>query len=150
MEPILAHVMALAIKSGRRGEMLLLDEVEALANGGLRGDVPSSAERGVTLISAPQWQDVTRELGAELPWHTRRANVLVSAERLAPWIGRSLRIGAATLAIKDETRPCGLMDQLKSGLREALKPDARGGVHGLVVQGGLIRVGDPICLLPDP
>lgn len=118
--------------------------VEATADGGLAGDLRSSPDRGVTLISAPQWRQTMMELGADLPWHTRRANVLVDAASLAPLIGRRIRIGEVEVDVKAETKPCGVMDKLHQGLRQALVPDCRGGVYGRIVRGGAIAIGDAV------
>lgn len=122
---------------------------DAVVGGGLQGDLQVSLDRGVTLISSRQWKAVTSELGVELPWYTRRANVLIDADGLGGLIGKNVRIGAVELEIRGETRPCGLMDQLHDGLRQALVPDCRGGVHGKVVKGGTVRVGDVVQFSSD-
>lgn len=140
-------VLALAVRGPNTGPMRELEWAEATADGGLGGDVRSSPERGITLLSAEQWADVMRELGVELPWHTRRANVLVSGGGLGALVGRRLRIGAAEIEVLGETRPCALMDRLQPGLRAALAPACRGGVHARIVQGGGLRVGDPVELV---
>lgn len=119
----------------------------ARTGGGLEGDIHTGADRGITLISARQWREVTRELAAELPWHTRRANVLIDAGGLQHLIGQTIRIGEVEIDIKDETRPCGLMDELHQGLRAALKPDCRGGVNGQITRGGTLRVGDVVSIM---
>lgn len=144
MDTPLAAVEAIAIRTGRRAPMRELQEIEASEGGGLAGDVPAAGHRGVTLISSPQWRETTAQLGVELPWHTRRANILLDAPRLGPWIGRTVRIGEVVIEITGETLPCGLMDELSPGLRTALAPDARGGVHGRILRGGVIRVGDKV------
>lgn len=113
---------------------------------GIVGDLPSSPKRAVTLLSAEQWEDVTGELGADLPWHTRRANVLVSCGSLAHLLGRTIEIGTARLEVLKETRPCELMDRQHEGLRRALERDCRGGVHGRVVRSGGFKVGDVVIV----
>ena len=101
-------------------------------------------------LSAERWTDAVRELGRDLPWHTRRANVLSEGIDLASTIGQRLRIGEVEIEVYDETRPCKLMDEACPGLRLALKPDKRGGVVGEVVRGGVIRVGGVIVALARP
>lgn len=142
-EPV-AVVEAIAVRTVKRGSMKELNEVDASAGGGLTGDVPADEHRGITLISSPQWREVTRELDVNLPWHTRRANVLVSAARLGGWIGRTIKIGDVVVEITGETRPCALMDELCPGLRTTLAHEVRAGVHGRIMGGGVIRVGDTI------
>jgi MOSC domain-containing protein YiiM len=137
------RVLGIALKTSVGGPMREVQQAEAVAGGGLVDSAAVSPDRGLTLISGPQWQEVTRELAAPaLPWHTRRANLLLDLPRLGELIGRSLRIGPIVIAIKGETKPCGLMDELHAGLMNALKPEYRAGVHGRVIQGGVIRVGD--------
>jgi MOSC domain-containing protein YiiM len=143
-EPPAGKVLGIALRGPNNGKMTLVDEAAATVDGGLNGDVEPSPHRGVTFIAAGQWEQVTRELGADLPWHTRRANVLVDATGLGHLIGRRIRVGEVEVQIKAVTEPCGLMDKLHDGLRQALVPDARGGVYGRVVKGGSLRVGDEI------
>ena len=64
--------------------------------------------------------------------------------------GQRLRIGAVLFEVLGETRPCGLMDDVCQGLGDALAPDWRGGVFSRVLEGGEIRVGDPVELVGDP
>jgi MOSC domain-containing protein YiiM len=40
------------------------------------------------------------------------------------------------------------MDEAHDGLREALSADWRGGVYGKVLEGGPIRIGDPVRWAP--
>jgi len=125
---------------------------QALAevDGGLEGDVPQkSPERGITFISIEQWREVMAEMGLDLPWYTRRANVLVEGMDLAGLVGRTVRVGQSVLVeILGESEPCGLMTQIQPGLREALTPQCRGGVYGRVRTGGTIAVGDVILSKP--
>jgi MOSC domain-containing protein YiiM len=114
---------------------------------GLQGDTDMTSVRAVTFISAHQWSAVQHELGATLPWHTRRANLLIDADSLAGLIGKTVQVGAATIRVNAETKPCSYMDELHAGLRSALKPDCRGGVYGSVVQEGEIAVGDAISIV---
>lgn len=142
-----ACVRGIAVRTARRGAMREMEEAEVRADFGLVDDVPRKrVERGITFLSSVQWDEVNAELGSDLVWHTRRANVLVEeVGSLAKWVGRRFRIGEMVeVEITGETRPCGLMEYLKAGLEEALEPDCRGGVHGRVLRGGRFRVGDLI------
>lgn len=87
-------------------------------------------------------------LGADLPWHVRRANVCVEGLDLPALIGRRIRAGQLVLDVLDETRPCDLMDEMHPGLQAALRPEGRGGVYGRVLEGGLLQIGDSIEILP--
>lgn len=146
-EQLVGHVLAIALRDADKTVMHEVTDATAIENGGLVGDPPSSPDRGVTLLAAGQWKLVTDQLGANLPWWTRRANVLVEADSLAHLIGRRVQIGDMELQVIAETKPCGLMDKLHNGLRAALAPDVRAGVYGRVVKAGSFRIGDAVTLV---
>ncbi len=139
-----ARVLGIAVRTVREGPMREVESARASVDGGLEGDLEVKPDRGVTLLDSAQWEQVTRELSADLPWHTRRANVLVEGVSMASLLGKTVRLGEIELAIKGETRPCGLMDRLHPGLHNALVPDCRAGVHGRVLRQGTVRIGDSL------
>ena len=122
-------ILAIAVRTEKKGPMRETDRVSATPDDGLEGDLPAAAHRRITLLSNEQWSETTRELNAELPWHTRRANVLLEGGSLKSLIGSTVKLGELTIKVNAETEPCGLMDKLHMGLREALTPDCRGGVR---------------------
>lgn len=148
-ERVIGRVVAVAIKTAESGPMREVPHATAERGAGLAGGLRPAPRRGITLVSSVQWAELLRELGVELAWHTRRANVLIDAPRLGPLIGSRCRLGGATLKIHDETKPCQLMDQFHMGLRQALTPDCRGGVFGEVMEAGEIRVGDALVELRE-
>lgn len=143
----IGDVVAIAIRPEKNAPMQELEDVSAQSGAGLAGDVPSIPERGVTLIAKQQWEQVCSELDADLPWHTRRANILVDTDALGHLLGKRIRIGSVEVDLKREIKPCGLMDELHSGLRQALVPDQRGGVGGEILNDGIIRKGDAVVLM---
>ncbi len=143
------RVLALAIRTAVGGPMREITEANAKVDGGLDVDIPVSRNRGITFLSNEQWNTVTRQLGANLPWHTRRANVLVECASLGQLIGQSIRVGEVVVDIKAETDPCQMMEDQHAGLLKALVPEVRGGVYGRVVRGGKIKVGDLITVQRD-
>ena len=116
---------------------------------GLDSENRKPGRREVTLLSAESWADACHELGVEIPWHFRRANFLIQGIDLPATLGQVITIGSVKIRIHGETRPCGIMESQQKGLRDALKPNLRGGVHGEVLIGGTIRVGDPVVVHPD-
>jgi len=79
-------------------------------------------------------------------WSARRANLLISGKTFSlKDVGKTLCIGEVQLEITRETDPCGKMDRVKKGLKNALSPKWRGGVCAKVIQGGHIKIGD--CIL---
>ncbi|MCB9850974.1 MAG: MOSC domain-containing protein [Phycisphaerales bacterium] len=141
-ETHVGYVQGIAIRQGKNGPMRELHSVRASAGGGLDGDNDATRARAITFISSRQWAQVQRELDAEIPWHTRRANILIDAETLAPLMGKTVQVGGVRVKINAETRPCELMDQLHPGLQAALKPECRAGVYGSILHDGTIAVGD--------
>lgn len=143
------YVKSLAIRTAQAGPMQETTVATVQVDGGLEGDLPVTPDRGVTFLSAEHWEDVLRQLDLDLPWHTRRANVLVAGTTLGHWIGRTVRLGEVEVEIEAETTPCGLMDMIQPGLLDALVPDCRGGVYGRVRRGGVLRVGEHVELLAE-
>ncbi len=144
------RVKAIAIRTGDRAPVRELTEARAVAGQGLVGDDRAGGKRGITLLDARRWADTMSEMGKDLPWHTRRANVLVEGMNLrAALVGKRLRIGEVEVHVWDETRPCGEMDEMCPGLRDALKPDTRGGLHGEILTEGQIQIGDEVTILVE-
>lgn len=118
--------------------------VEAGVTGDFRG---GPGRRQVTVLSREDWSDACRELDRELPWTTRRANLLVSGLRFtSDSVGQVLSVGDLRLEITGETDPCQRMSEACPGLREALTPNWRGGVCCRVLSGAEIRINDPVSL----
>lgn len=118
--------------------------------GGIAGDHRGAMKgkpykRQVTLIEAEDWTAATAEVGHDIPWEQRRANLLVEGLDLPQIAGTRLRIGAdVVLEVTVETEPCERMDVLAPGLRAALTPGWRGGICTMVIAPGEIAVGDEI------
>ncbi len=148
-EQQVGKVLSIAVRTKINGPMREMSEAVAQANAGLEGDVPVDPQRGVTFLAQQQWEQVTRELGADLPWHTRRANLLVDCPSLGELIGKTIRVGGVEIVINGETDPCSIMDLQHPGLREILIPDMRGGVYGRVIRGGAIKRGEMINIVAE-
>lgn len=136
------RVLALALRTSVRGPMHEVEVASAEPNGGLQGDHGTSARRGITFLAKEDWEAACRAVGADLPWHARRANVLVEGRGLLGLVGREVRVGELRIRVEGETCPCARMDERRSGLRAALEPEGRGGVYGRVLEGGTLRIGD--------
>ena len=121
-----------------------VDEPQALAGQGFDWGVGEASTRQVTVLAAEAWADVEATLGVSVDPALRRANLLVDGLDLAGTTGRVLRVGDLRLEITGETKPCHQMDTAVNGLRAALEPDWRGGVHGGGRGDATVRVGDPV------
>ncbi|MCA9242926.1 MAG: hypothetical protein KDA32_03140 [Phycisphaerales bacterium] len=146
MQSHVGRVLAIARKSAVGGPMIELESADVATQGTLEGGPPTSVDRGVTLMSAAQWKAACAEINADVPWTTRRANVLVEVDRLGPLIGKRARLGSATLHITGETKPCDQMEHAQAGLLRALVPEQRGGVTARVDAGGSFKVGDVLMI----
>lgn len=121
-------------------------------HGCIRGALASTKKtrkRQVSIIEAESWAAAMEDLGIaeedRLPWHARRANLLVEGLRLPREPGKVIAIGARLrIEVTVETEPCERMDTLLPGLKAALMPDWRGGLCGRVLTDGDIAVGDEV------
>jgi len=105
----------------------------------------NSYKRQVSLIEAESWAAAMHDLGLEVPWQERRANLLVSGIRLPREAGRIIAIGPdLRIETTCECDPCSRMEEIAPGLKAALMPDWRGGVLGRVISDGAIAVGDEV------
>ena len=143
----LGTVKGIAVRDASRAPMKEQQQVEVTLQQGIVQDYRGTGMRQVTFLDVGQWQEVLAERGVDLPWYTRRANVLIEGLDLPTTVGRRLQIGACRFAIGGETTPCERMDALQPGLRRVLTPSLRGGVWGKVLQGGPLRVGDEVQVL---
>lgn len=134
---------------------------------GEAGEAPSSAaaaaapstspvpggpgRRQVTLIQAEHLPVVAALAGLEtVTPELLRRNVVVSGISLLGLKDRRFRIGEVVLEGTGECHPCSRMEEnLGAGGYNAVR--GHGGITARVVQGGLMRVGDAVTVLPlDP
>jgi MOSC domain-containing protein YiiM len=141
------ELRGIARRSRPRDPMETVNEGVVTIEAGLEGDCHGSVpDRQVTVVSADSWRDACRDLGMEVPWTRRRANLLLSGIDLRDTEGALLQIGDVRLEVAEENPPCRVMDIQQEGLRNALKPDWRAGVGCRVLSGGRIKVGDAVRL----
>ena len=128
--------------------METIDSVYVDEKTGLSGDIRGTAlKRQVTLLSAKAWSEVCHELEADLPWTTRRANILIENIDFHQDTDYKIQIGEVLLLVTRQTDPCSRMDEQYSGLTNALMSDWRGGVCCSVVKGGNLSLGDEVKLM---
>jgi MOSC domain-containing protein YiiM len=141
---------AIWIKRVHRGPMDPARSASLVAGKGIVGNADQGRRRQVTIIEREIWETLMKEVGAELPPHRRRANLMVRGIPLAGMRGRVLRIGSCRIRILGETKPCEMVEALHSGLRAAMYPDWRGGAFGEVLDSGEIALGDPVSWEAEP
>jgi len=145
---IVGRLAGIARRDSKRAPMEALDAAEISAVTGVAGDSRGKpGKRQVTLLSSGDWLAVCRELGEDLSWLTRRANLLLDTENFPREPGRIVAIGQVRLKTTMEIDPCSRMDEQVPGLKNALKDGWRGGVGCEVLQGGSVNVGDAVNIL---
>ena len=128
---------------------MVLEEAIVTCENGIEGDYGGQpGKRQVTVLSREAWEEACVQAKADLPWTTRRANLLVEGVDLDDSAGSRLRIGELLLEITGETTPCPKMDRAYPGLRAALAPSWRGGITCRVIEGSKIRTGDTVRMEP--
>ena len=137
-------LVAIWRKRAKRGPMDAALHAELVAGRGLVGNANQGGRRQVTLIEEEIWLVMMRELDAALPSAARRANLVVRGLPLRDSRGRTLRVGAASLRIGGETRPCERMEEALPGLRAVMSRPWHGGAFAMVVEGAAIAVGDEV------
>ncbi len=141
----------IATKPVKKGPMVPV-ETGTITSTGLEGNYYGTIRnfakpyRQVTVLSLDQWGLAMKELGTNIEWHMRRANLCISGYEFSPSdVGRTICVGdAAMLYIMGECDPCRRMDEVHAGLMKALMPEFRAGVICQVRRQGWIRVGDTV------
>jgi MOSC domain-containing protein YiiM len=147
------RLIGIARHARPKAPMELIERASVTFAGGIEGDFRGAMrgkayKRQVSLMEAGDWAAAQAEVGHNLPWQERRANLLVDGFDLPQRAGVRLRIGTALLEITVETEPCERMEKLADGLRAALSPDWRGGVCAKVIEEGAIAIGDTVAIEP--
>ncbi len=144
--PQVGAVEWISVRSEKRGEVRELDKVEVTEDKGLKGDhyAGRSKKRQVTLIQKEHLDAVAGMLGRSAvdPGLTRR-NIVVSGINLLALKDRQFRIGEVILEMTGLCHPCSRMEEnLGPGGYNAMR--GHGGITARVIEGGLIRKGDPV------
>jgi MOSC domain-containing protein YiiM len=134
-----------------KARMELIERADVTPETGIAGDFRGAVKPGgrgrrqITLIERRQWDVAMAELGRDIPWQERRANLLVDGVSLPRERGALVRIGAdVVVRITGECDPCSRMESVAPGLKAVLLPDWRGGVTAKVINGGRIAIDDQI------
>lgn len=137
-------VEGIAHKVKKGAPVVELSAAQVLVDSGVANDLSGKpGSRQVTLLSADAWQRVCENMGVDIAWTVRRANILLSGVSFSKDdLGRVIEIGDLQLQITKETVPCQLMDDQLQGLQEELAQQWNGGVCCRVVKAGNIAVGD--------
>ncbi|UOQ52206.1 MOSC domain-containing protein [Hymenobacter cellulosivorans] len=151
--PQQGRVEWIGIRPVRREPLLSLSEVEVLTDARLQGDharVKTGGKRQVTLIQHEHLHAVAGFLGREQPVDPGRLrrNLVVSGLNLLALKNRRVQLGEEViLEITGECHPCSRMEEeLGPGGYNAMR--GHGGLTARIIQGGILRVGDTVRVLP--
>ncbi len=128
-------------------------EVRAVAGRGLEGDryfegtgtwsKKTGPHRQVTLIEAEAVEAVRRDQGLDLAPGRIRRNIVTEGVALNHLVEREFTVGEARFRGIKLCEPCGHLERLTApGVEEAFLH--RGGLNAEILEGGTIRVGDPV------
>ncbi|HYG73890.1 MAG TPA: MOSC domain-containing protein [Planctomycetota bacterium] len=127
-----------------------LSEANFVTNFGLEGDWRSRKGRGrqITLIEEEALIAVAAMLKMpSIPSGASRRQVVVRGLALNDTVGKRLRVGPLLIEIHDLCDPCRNMEtMIGRDAKRAMKN--RGGICGRVIEGGILRPGDTVCVLP--
>ncbi|WP_420150399.1 MOSC domain-containing protein [Spirosoma sp.] len=138
----------IGIRPERREPVNVVDSIEVTEKKGIVGDHYSgqSGNRHVTLIQAEHLPVVAALAGkSELDPGLLRRNIVVSGLNLLALKDHQLHIGDAVLKITGQCHPCSKMETaLGPGGYNAMR--GHGGLTAKVINGGTIRLGDPVMV----
>jgi MOSC domain-containing protein YiiM len=147
------RVMSLHVASVAGARMDRIESVRAVAGRGLEGDRyflragtysrKEGPDREITLIETEALEALARDYALTLDASETRRNVATRDAALNHLVGRTFRVGEATVRGLRLCEPCGHMERL-CGKRVRPGLVHRGGLRAEIVRDGVIRVGDPI------
>ena len=124
--------------------------VEAIEGVGLEGDRYTDPrnqdpreESQVTLIEVEHIEAFNASTGLAMRTDGPRRNLVTRGIALNDLVGKRFRVGEAILEGRELCEPCGLFG--RNTYRQAVRAFVhKGGLRARIVQGGGIRVGDPV------
>jgi MOSC domain-containing protein YiiM len=137
----------IGLRPARHAAMTMPTEATLIAQTGIVGDRYRTSRNGtrqVTLIATEDLTAIAAFLGrdAVAPELLRR-NFVTSGINLVALKGQRFRIGTALLEGSGDCAPCSRMEETFGvGGYNAVR--GRGGITARVIEGGTVRIGDPI------
>jgi MOSC domain-containing protein YiiM len=140
----------IGVRPERRAPMLELEEAELIAERGLQGDRASAKvgrSRQVTLIQTEHLTTIGALLGrSSINPELLRRNLAISGINILSLRNARFRIGECELEGTGHCHPCSRLEEtLGFGGYNATR--GLGGITARVLQGGAIRLRDPVLLL---
>ena len=153
------RVVAMFIARAEGAPMEARDTVEALAGLGLDGDryaieagkfsASKIGKRAITLIEREAIAAANDSYDVGIDEHETRRNVVVEGVPLNHLVGQEFLVGGVLLRGFDLSEPCTYLEEVTG--KQARKAFAhRGGLRAEIVEGGPIRIGDPVRSFSPP
>ncbi len=144
----MGNLAGIAKKEDFGAPMILLDAASVTTESGVENDIRGNpGKRQVTVISKDCWKEACEELKAELPWTTRRANLMVEGILFEDLLDKQIHIGELELLVTGPCAPCSRMEGMHAGLQKALTPKLRGGITCTVLKSANINIGDSVTVI---
>jgi len=141
------RVTWLGVSPVRRAPIEVVDAVEVRTGTGIVGDRHARSGRSrrqVTLVQAEHVAAVASLLGRPVHPEDLRRNVVVEGINLHALRACRFRVGAVLLEGTGPCEPCSRMEEnLGAGGYNACR--GHGGITAVVIEPGVIRVGDPVA-----
>jgi MOSC domain-containing protein YiiM len=149
----MSELLAIYLTPMGGSPMQAVEQAEALSGLGLAGDryalghgtwsAKPQWHSEITLIECEALAALEREKGLVLAPGAHRRNLVTRGVALNHLVEREFTIGVVRLLGLRLCEPCKYLDEkTEHGVRDALVH--RGGLRAQVLQGGLLRIGDPI------
>ena len=143
-------VVSIHLAEAEGAPTFAVPEVRAVVGAGLDGDryfQPAAGiapQREVTLIASEALDALARDHGIQLRPGEHRRNVVTVGVPLNDLVGQEFQVGAVRLRGLELSEPCRYLQDLtgRPGLLRGLVH--RGGLGARILDGGVIRVGDPV------
>ena len=138
----------IGVRPAQRGDVVRVNEAEALAERGITGDHRSrraGSPRQITIIQSEHLDVIGALLGRErVAPELLRRNLAISGVNVLALKGRMFSIGDVLLEGTGLCEPCSRMEaNLGSGGYNAMR--GHGGITARILVGGVLRVGDAVA-----
>lgn len=153
MEEVRGTVEEIYITDRGSAPMERVDEVEAVAGKGLRGDRYMMGTGywstydlcQVTLIAAEDIEHIARETDLEITAGQHRRNIITRGIDFDLLVGKTFRVGEALFGYDRPRPPCRYVQSItQPGMTKAL--GGRAGICCRILESGTIRPSDPITV----
>jgi MOSC domain-containing protein YiiM len=135
------RVLNLFLKTAHKQPMTPVNQVIAVEEGGLEGDVSfGRSKRQVLLIE----EEILGRYGL-IPGAVRENITTAGIGLSGLGVGTRLRLGETLLEITGDCEPCSFIDSLRPGLQDEIVGER--GLLARVIRGGAIRVGDGVHIV---